>query len=146
MMQNSQCESHNYFLISDKGLPNTDYIVTPFVDDGSLSYQQHKFNYLLQRCRQIVERVNMFLKLRFQSIKETIQSVTEEKADQIVAACIALHNYSILNGDLEAYSEVIDVEDLDLDFGMQQYYQSERVNEFSGTREYLWNYLSDKLI
>ena len=34
---NSQKQSHNYYIISDKGIKNTDYIVTPFIDDGKLS-------------------------------------------------------------------------------------------------------------
>lgn len=97
---NSNRVTHNYYVISDKGIPNTDFIVTPFVDDGNLSAQQIRFNNKLQSARQIVERTDMFLKLRYQAIRETITAVREDKAIQMVTACIGLHNFSIISGIL----------------------------------------------
>ncbi len=72
-------------------------------------------------------------------------AVTEEKADKIVAACIALHNYSILHGDLKAYRETFELEDLDMSEGMNLYYQSEYVNDISGSRKYLFDYLNSSM-
>ena len=101
-LSNSVKPRDNYYVLSDKGIVNTDFIVTAYIDNGSLTRQQLRFNYLVQKGRAIIERANGFLKLRLQAIRETMTAVKPQKAKAIICACIALHNWEILNGDLVA--------------------------------------------
>ena len=90
-----------YFIVADKGLKNTNFIITPFDERGRLlSHQQHSFNYYLSRYRVRAEMTIGMLKLRFQILKERLNATTSETADRYVRCCIALHNYSIEHGDL----------------------------------------------
>ena len=89
------------------------HIVTPFAETGNLSYKQTYFNSKIHTARAIIERVNGVWKLRNQCIKETIAAVKESKAKEILNVTIALHNDSILRGDLRMYKSSFDQMSLD---------------------------------
>ena len=74
----------------------------PLSRQRAFVFIQLRFNYFIQRGRAIIERTKGLLKQRMQSIRETMTAVTEEKAKRMILACIALHNESILSGDLVA--------------------------------------------
>lgn len=138
---NSNRPTHPYYLISDKGIPNSDYIVTPFPDNGKLTTQQLKFNHYLQSARSIIERVNGILKQRYQILNGTMVAVHELKAKQIIKACIALYNDEIKRGDLVLYSQETVLDDGSVLEMMHEYYQSPFIDEFSGSREFLYEFI-----
>ena len=90
-----------YFIVADKGLKNSNFIITPFDERGRLlSHQQHSFNYYLSRYRVRAEMTIGMLRLRFQILKERINSTCSDTTDRYIRCCIALHNFSIKHGDL----------------------------------------------
>ena len=101
-----------YFIVADKGLAVSNFIITPFDERGRvLSTQQHSFNYYLSKFRSLAEITIGMLKLRFLILKERVNSTKPDNADRYIRACIALHNFSIANGDL-IYQKDLDENDM----------------------------------
>ena len=112
-LTNSANDRDNFYISSHKAMIKPNYIVSAHTNNGSLSAQQLRFNYRLQKYRRIIERTNGFLKLRMQAIRETMTAVTTEKAKLIICACMGLYNKSILSGDLKAYADGFEREVVD---------------------------------
>ena len=140
-LKNSNRLTHPFYLISDKGIPNTDYIVTPFPDDGRLSAQQLRFNYIVQSARSIIERVNGIFKQRYQILNRVLAVNTERKAQSVIKACLALYNDEIIRGDLKLYSQKPDLEENSVISMFNEYDRSPYVNQFSGSREFLYDFI-----
>ena len=80
---------NNTFLIGDSAYPLLSWLVPPFRDNGHLTRQQRKFNYLQSSTRMVVEKAFGLLKSRFRRIKffteyRQISFITEI----VTAACI----------------------------------------------------------
>ena len=143
-LENSVCSRDNFYILSDNGLPCDKHIVTPFIDDGKLSTQQLKFNFYIQRGRAIIERVNGMLKQRYQCINGVMRAGTLEKAERMILASIALHNYSILNNDLNLYAHRFNNLDANDDSFYNAFgYNFEDIDEYSDTRDKIYNFIND---
>ena len=102
-----------YYLVADKGLPNSNYIITPYSEEGLiLTTQQRSFNYFISQYRVVAEICIGMLKLRFLILKERVNSTYPEAADDYIRACISLHNFSILNKDL-LYRHDLDIDNVE---------------------------------
>ena len=107
----------SYFIVADKGLANSNFVITPFDERGRLlSSQQHSFNYYLSKFRVRAEMTIGMLKLRFRILKERINSTNSQNADKYIRCCIALHNFSIEHGDLVYRSDLDEDEAAECNF------------------------------
>ena len=134
----------NYYLISDKGIPCDNYIVTPYQDDNHLSVQKHRFNYFVQRARAIIERLNGMLKQRSQILSGGMTARSLKKAEEIILACLAVHNYSIKSNNLHMYAnddtQAVVTENL---FANAYEYNESDLDDYSDTRDKLYNYINN---
>ena len=101
---NTNCPARPFYLISDKSIQSYDDIVFPFQEVGyTLSNKQQYFNAKLQQARALIERVNGVVKSRYSSVGDGLR-VSELKIEQMVAACVALHNFDLSTGDLVLFN------------------------------------------
>lgn len=90
----------NYYIMGDNAYPNSKFLMTPFRDNGHLSVAQSRFNTALSSVRQTIERAFGLLKSKFRRLKFLdVQDVSF--GNEIIAACIFLHNFVIQNEDLD---------------------------------------------
>lgn len=75
-----------------------------------MTTQQVRFNHYFSRFRALAEITIGMLKLRFLILKERVNSTRDDGADEYIRACIALHNFSILNGDLIYHRDLDEVD------------------------------------
>lgn len=100
---------NNTFLLGDSAYGYSSWLVPPFRDNGRLTPQQVRFNFLHSSTRMAVERAFGLLKGRFRRIKffteyRQLDFITKT----IIAACI-LHNYCI-----DDAWDIIDLDDEDI--------------------------------
>lgn len=81
-------------IMGDNTYPNTNFMITPFVDNGHLSPQQVQFNTRLNSVRQVIGRAFGRLKGKFMKLK-LLNIKTVEHGNAIIAACCILHNFVI---------------------------------------------------
>ena len=99
-------ESH---LLGDGAYPLETFLMTPYKDNGCLTREQKKFNYVLSSTRVFVEQAFGILKKKFRILNYMkIQNVVLAK--QTIMACFVLHNIIIENekpnvDDVELRSE-----------------------------------------
>ena len=140
-LRNANRRTHPYYVLSDKGIPNSDYVITPFADNGMLTDKQKTFNNYIQSGRSVIERVNGIIKQRYQIIEGTMKACSEKKAKEIIKACIALYNDEIVRGDLILYREKIELNETDVMDMFSEYYESPYIDVFSGSRGYLYDFI-----
>lgn len=90
---------NNKFIIGDSAYPTKNWLVTPFKDNGHLTEQQTRFNFIHSSTRMVVENAFGLLKGRFRRL----QFFTENRnlnliSNLIVSACV-LHNMCIMAQD-----------------------------------------------
>lgn len=79
-----------------------------FRDNGNLTAEQRRFNYLHSKTRIVIEHTFGILKSRWRILKY-INVNTVQKAVKVIAACCILHNFCRVNGDV--WEEYIEVEE-----------------------------------
>ena len=80
-----------YVIVGDEAFPLKTYLLKPY-PSRQLDLSKRIFNYRLSRARRVVENVFGILASRFRVFKSTID-MEPEKAQKIVLACCALHNF-----------------------------------------------------
>lgn len=80
-----------HFLLSDAGLPMTNYLLKPF-PETQLTIAQQTFNDRFARARQPVDDAFGMLADRFRIFEKAI-GLAPDKTEIIVKACIAMHNW-----------------------------------------------------
>lgn len=80
-----------YFLIGDDAFPLRTSLVKPY-SHRQLNRPERVFNYRLSRARRVVENAFGLLVARFRILQRPINLVPA-KADMVVLACCALHNF-----------------------------------------------------
>lgn len=80
-----------YFIVGDEAFPLKTYLMKPY-PSRQLDLSKRIFNYRLSRARRVVENIFGILASRLRVFKSTID-MEPERAQKIVLACCALHNY-----------------------------------------------------
>ncbi|XP_066585431.1 putative nuclease HARBI1 [Prorops nasuta] len=83
----------------DSAYPLSNYLLTPYRDNGHLNDMQHNYNTKLSKTRVVIERAFGMLKGRFRKLKFVYVKNTE-MIPLLVLACCVLHNFCIDNDDI----------------------------------------------
>ena len=97
-----------FYILSDNGNLGIDGIVTPFLETQPLSTKQLYFNKKIQIARALIERVNNAIKMRYLKTANRIVRTKEADATLIIKTAVALHNDSIVRGDLKMFVNEFD--------------------------------------
>jgi len=96
-------DEHRYFqnqyhLLADSAYPLSNYILTPYRDNGHLTNVQRRYNTKLSKTRVVIERAFGTLKGRFRKLKY-IYMYNTEMIPLVILTCCILHNICIDNED-----------------------------------------------
>ncbi len=95
------------FLLGDRGYPCQPTLMTPYPEPEP--GPQQRFNVAHCRTRARVEMTIGLLKARFQCLRHL--RVTPERACDIIAACVVLHNIAIIRGEQHPALQIQDPEE-----------------------------------
>ncbi len=95
------------FLLGDRGYPCQPTLMTPYPEPEP--GPQQRFNVAHCRTRARVEMTIGLLKARFQCLRHL--RVTPERACDIIAACVVLHNIAIISGEQHPALQIQDPEE-----------------------------------
>ena len=88
----------SFYFVGDSAYPLSNYMITPFKDNGRLTRPQRNFNCRVSSVRQTVERAIGHMKGRFRRLKALDCKNLEDVCYLVTSAC-ALHNLCILTDD-----------------------------------------------
>lgn len=89
---------NQYHLLADSAYPLSNYMLTPYRDNGHLTNVQRRFNTKLSKTRVVIERAFGTLKGRFRKLKY-IYMYNTEMIPLVILTCCILHNICIENED-----------------------------------------------
>ncbi|XP_036322560.1 protein ALP1-like [Rhagoletis pomonella] len=92
------------YLLADSAYPCSDFIITPYKDNGHLSHDQKRFNMSLSKGRIAIEHAFGLLKQRFRQLYYCKLRVID-KLCRFIGACCVLHYLADVY-DFELISEV----------------------------------------
>lgn len=90
------CGEHH--IIGDGAYPIKSWLLTPYRDNGNLTAQQKRYNYIHSSTRTVIERAFGLLKGRFRRL-HFIEVKKLQTACGIMLACCILHNFCLAHGD-----------------------------------------------
>lgn len=82
----------SYVFVADDAFPLTPHIMKPYSGHQEKGSVKRIFNYRLSRARRVVENAFGILAARFRVLRKPIL-LQPKKTEQLVMACIHLHNY-----------------------------------------------------
>lgn len=91
--------SRNCHILADSAYKCTNYVLTPYRDNGHLNRNQKKYNYKLSATRVCIEQAFGLLKGRFRILK-FVNIYNTELVPKIVLACCVLHNICMARNDV----------------------------------------------
>nr|XP_002736880.1 PREDICTED: putative nuclease HARBI1-like [Saccoglossus kowalevskii] len=95
------CQRGQYHVIGDAAYPLTNWLMTPYRDNGHLDEHQRLFNTSLSRRRVIIERAFGSLKRRFRRLLNGIDITDVNEINKIVLAACIIHNICIKHDDID---------------------------------------------
>lgn len=90
---------HNSHILADSAYRNTNYVLTPFRDNGHLTQLQKQYNYKHSATRVYIEQSFGLLKGRFRILKH-VNIYNMKLIPPLVLACCVLHNICMLKNDI----------------------------------------------
>ncbi|GAB1867340.1 Protein ALP1-like isoform X1 [Camponotus japonicus] len=92
------------YIIGDKAYPVLRWCISGFRDRGNLTAAQKRFNDILSKVRQVIERAFALLKGRFRRLKY-LDMNRMDMIPFVIIACTVLHNICLegLDEDIEEY-------------------------------------------
>ncbi|XP_050337927.1 uncharacterized protein LOC126764177 [Bactrocera neohumeralis] len=106
--------SPQYHLLGDGAYPLETFLMVPYKDNGYLTQEQKRFNYVLSSTRVIIEQAFGILKKKFRILNYLeIQNLILAK--HIIMACMVLHNFIIDNEDCNIDEETI-INEIDVEY------------------------------
>nr|XP_012224230.1 PREDICTED: putative nuclease HARBI1 [Linepithema humile] len=109
---------NQYHLLADSAYPLSNYILTPYRDNGHLTNVQRRFNTKLSKTRVVIERAFGTLKGRFRKLRY-IYMYNTEMIPLVILTCCILHNICIENEDAlidDDALDAIEMQDNDIAF------------------------------
>ena len=103
---NNLFPSGHYHILGDSAFKLMENLMVPYKDHGSLTVQQTQFNTELSQARRLVENSFGWLKNRFKRLQGL--DVKQQKFQDVIVACVILHNISLDFTNFETYLELID--------------------------------------
>ena len=102
--------NNNCYILGDCAYPLETWLMTPFKDNGHLTNQQKRYNFIHSSTRMVIERAFSLLKGRFRRLKYLDMIKIDEIPTIIIVACV-LHNICLDKED--QYQDFI--EDLEVE-------------------------------
>jgi len=96
--------SSGYHILGDSAYPLTKELIVPFKDNGHLSPDQLKFNYIHSSSRNVIERAFGRLKGKWRRLKYLDMVNIHQVTSVIMAACV-LHNFVLITDSDKAADE-----------------------------------------
>ncbi|XP_033730552.1 putative nuclease HARBI1 [Pecten maximus] len=93
--------------IADGAYPLRRWLLTPFRDNGHLTYQQKNFNYMLSANRVVIERAFGLLKGRFRRLNYLDTQSIKTAVEVIMVSCV-LHNICLIHND--EYDDYLEID------------------------------------
>ena len=97
-MRNEDKFPCNSYLLGDSAYPLETWMMTPYRDNGHLTNQQRRYNYIHSSSRMVIERAFALLKGRFRRLKYLDITRIQDIPGIIIVACV-LHNICLDNGE-----------------------------------------------
>lgn len=94
-----------FCLLGDSAYSNSQWLVTPFRDNGALTAEQHEFNYRHSATRVKIENTFSDLKIVLRRLKKFDNLITEIVLNCVMASCI-LHNIRHLTRENDSDEEL----------------------------------------
>lgn len=89
---------NNTHILGDSAYKCTNYLLTPYRDNGHLSRKQKNYNFKHSSTRVYIEQTFGLLKGRFRILKH-VNFYNTEFISELVVACCVLHNICMRNND-----------------------------------------------
>lgn len=87
-----------YYILGDAAYPQMSWLMKPFMDNGRLTAQQHRFNSKISRARVVVENAFGKLKGRWRCLMKRNDCSTN-MVKSIVITCCVQHNICETHGE-----------------------------------------------
>lgn len=91
-----------YVFVADEAFPLKQHIMRPYPGLNKLSNRQRIFNYRLSRARRCIESAFGILSARWRILLTTINA-DADNVDNIIKACVCLHNFIKINDSRNGY-------------------------------------------
>ncbi|XP_045133234.1 protein ALP1-like isoform X1 [Portunus trituberculatus] len=91
-----------FHIIADAGFPLSEYVMTPYVDDGHLKHKEIEYNRHHSSALLTVSKAVGVLKARYNRLK-LLQMQHLAQCSIAIKACCILHNICVQNSDAETF-------------------------------------------
>ena len=102
-------------------------MITPYPNNGRLTYAQTKYNTKLSSVRQVIERSFGLLKGKFRRLKN-FDVCNLEIANSTISACCMLHNFIIMKDGLQSHELIKELPEQQIseDFEFEEFIETNK--------------------
>lgn len=104
----NKCQQGRFHILGDAAYPLSNWLLTPYRNNGNLTIQQTRYNTALSRRRQVIERAFGMLKRRFRRLNTGVDLILMSEINKLVLVACILHNVCILQNDIEDFDDYDD--------------------------------------
>lgn len=98
-----KCQEGRFHILGGAADPLSNWLLTPYRNNGILTIQQRHYNTALSRRRQVIERAFGMLKRRFRRLNTGVGLISMLEINKLILATCNLHNICILQDDIEDF-------------------------------------------